>query len=84
MITEEMVLAAAKAIFNHTNTAKAIQWDLLPSHVQQHLCDYARVGLEAAEAFRPKPIIPCNHEDMSCPPGECDDLYPYSRPDMGR
>lgn len=26
----------------------------------------------------------CTHEDMSCPPGECEDLYPPHREDSGR
>jgi hypothetical protein len=52
MITDAMALAAAKAMFNTTNTAKHIVWDLLPSHVQKNLVDMARVGLEAAELVR--------------------------------
>lgn len=26
----------------------------------------------------------CTHEDMNCPQGECDDLYPPNREDSGR
>ena len=54
-------------------------------HIQQgieyvkncHVCDPIEpVGI---------PTTPqCTHEDMNCPPGECEDLYPPHREDMGR
>jgi hypothetical protein len=36
---------------------------------------------EGVHALPPKQ---CTHEDMACPPGECEDLYPPFREDMGR
>jgi len=52
MITDAMVLAAAKAMFLKTKTSTAIVWDLLPRVVQQEMLDLARAGLEAAELVR--------------------------------
>ena len=52
MITDAMVLAAAKAMYLKTKTSTHIVWDLLPSYVQDELLMMARTGLEAAEELR--------------------------------
>jgi hypothetical protein len=52
MITDAMVLAAAKAMYLKTKTASLVVWDLLPRIVQDDMLNLARVALEAAEELR--------------------------------
>jgi len=52
MITDEMVLAGAKAIYRQTATSDTVVWDLLPDHAQELMLRYSRAALEAAEALR--------------------------------
>lgn len=52
MITDEMVLAAAQAMYAKTKVSQKVLWDLLPRVAQKEMTDLARAALEAAEPLR--------------------------------
>lgn len=69
--------------YHRSVTGNIIHWTHVGARLGNTQCNVKTIDEWDRDTRTPK-VVPCNHEDMNCPPGECDDLYPYSRPDMGR